>query len=213
MGRREHGLPDYGTIASSGNYAIPDLTTASRWLEAFDTSGSDRHDTKLELDASITNQVLDIISENGDSIPLICQRYFTSIDVWLTVISREDFEDQMSRLQAHPSSESALLLLCMQVVTCLPLQGNDARRYYFPAKWLFNTLSSDPKHSLRIVQAGLLLSLFEFGSDLVESAQVTIAVCSQLSSQLLLDPSVHRKDGVENTELGMTWWGISLMQT
>lgn len=82
---------------------------------------------------------------------------------------------------------------------------------YFDAKSLHSALSTSGRSSIEVIQAGLLLAVYEQGHGMVEGAQVTMAGCSRLAIKMM---GAERKLGVANiqdTEFGHLWWGVVIM--
>lgn len=114
-------------------------------------------------------------------------------------------------MRSNNNVELANLLLSMYLVTRTPgelLSTNDMKSsLYFESKTLHTFLASSGSSSIEIVQAGLLISLYEQGHGMVEAAQITTAVCMRIATKT---KALHRENspGIQNTEFGRLWWGL-----
>lgn len=132
------------------------------------------------LSASVAVEVLNLIVANGEPIPSMTATYFRTIGGWLPILNPEQIE---SGLRFEASLDFATLLLCMRLVTLMPGShgGPEAMKNqtYFQTKALFSLRSSSGELSLEIVQAGILLCLYEIGHGMSDAAQVSISVVSR----------------------------------
>jgi hypothetical protein len=160
----------------------------------------------------ICDQVLAQLIGLGESIPSIIATYFRTIDVWLPVISQSRIQKAFRNLSAAPSTDLGALLLCMYLITRVPGQdpGTMACSVYLRAKSLYSCQASMGKGSVEIVQAGLLLALYEQGHGLLEAAQMSMAMTWRLGRRMVV-ASKRAGLGIFDTELGNLWWGVLVL--
>jgi hypothetical protein len=100
----------------------------------------------------------------------------------------------------------------MFLIIRTPLHGlNMKDSTYFEAKCLVSTQISSGKTVIEVVQAGLLLSIYEQCHGMIQAAQITMAGCSRLGYKMV---GAYRKTGdmnIQNTELGRLWWGVVIV--
>ncbi|KAK2630098.1 hypothetical protein QTJ16_000918 [Diplocarpon rosae] len=187
---------------------FPQLQSTSKLMHAL----SDDCSKSFRLEASIPTQVLNIIISNGDGVPSITSTYFRTIDVWLPVISADCCIQRLERITQDNNVELAGLLLCMFLVTRPPGNDSDVRdmqtALYYETKTLYTFLVSSGKSSIEIIQAGLLLGLYEIGHGITEASQITMAVCLRMAMKMKAVQFRNNSANIQNTEFGRLWWGI-----
>lgn len=163
---------------------------------------------------NISEHILDFLFENGESIPSVTATYFRTIDVWLPVISRERIQMEFEHIKAANTSELAILLLSMYLITRVHTSNDRSTMdtpLYREAKALHSMQASSGESGIETVQAGLLLCLYEHGHGMFEAAQLSMATTSRLGMRIL---NANRRQGVEHiqdTEVGHLWWGIEIL--
>jgi hypothetical protein len=192
---------------STTTNSLPDLALASR-LQAALSDG-------YTGPANIASQVFSILTSNGDSVPSAIFSYFQTIDTWLPILSEEHIRKRLEYNNGSPSVEFACLLLCIYLVARNPDNitcGNGMpSSTYLKTRSLHSALSSSGRKSIEIIQASLLLAVYELGYGMVDAALFTMAGCSRLAIAMM---GTQRKLGVINiqdTEFGRLWWGIIIM--
>jgi hypothetical protein len=169
--------------------------------------------TNKKLGSDIPAQVLGILIANGEGVPSVASTYFRTIDVWLPIIAPNECTKRLETISADQNIELACLLLCMYLIIQAPSTGDCGSEMqsstYFQAKTLHTTLIAAGKNSLEIIQAGVLVSLYEQGHGMIEAAQLTIAVCIRMATKAKI--ALRSKAGMQNTEFGRLWWGILIL--
>lgn len=164
------------------------------------------------FEGDIAGQVLEILNANGEDISSVMSNYFRTIDTWLPIISQERIEKRLETIVPNPNVELATLLLCMYLIVRTPDAGRNMQdSTYYDAKSLVSMQISSGKTAIEIIQAGLLLSVYEQCHGMVQAAQITMAGCSRLGLKMI---GAYRKTGdkdIQNTELGRLWWGIVIV--
>jgi len=160
-------------------------------------------------------QILDIIVAHGESIPSVIATYYRTIDVWLPIISRDRLTEQLDNIRTNPSSDSPLLLLCMYMIAKFPGDivdmGQMRTSLYLQAKSLHSLHISVAKLSIELIQAGVLLCLYEQGHGMVDIAQMTIAATSRMGIKMTNAEKEAGTEDIQETELGRVWWSVVIM--
>ena len=164
----------------------------------------------------VLTEILEIIARNGESVPSVVATYSRTVDFWLPIISRETLMHRLNNLSTRPTADLALLLLCLHLLNYLPSQSSQQRAEenadYIVAKGLHSALVSSGFDSLQLVQASLMMALLEYGSGLLEKAQLSIALCSKLGRKMIRQQQqLVGGDGIQDTEEGRLWWSIVVM--
>lgn len=143
--------------------------------------------------------------------------YFGTINTWFTVIERASFEERMGRLWAEPSAETALLALCMHLIIRPPEEHpmmSMQNSPYHSVKTLCGIVAAKTPLSVSVVQANLLVCLYELGHLMPQQAYLTLGTCSTIVRAFgWLDESFWRQEQwiVRPGELklcSLLWWSM-----
>lgn len=184
------------------------LKIASRLLQDVSVTSKTNQDK-----SNITSEVLSILRSRGEDPASVARVYFRTIDVWLPIISPAECLKRLETLTTIYNNELACLILCMHLVT----QSSDTSEnvseiqtiLYFQAKTLYSAFTSTGNWAMDIIQAGVLISLYEQGHDMADAAQLTLAAC--VRSAIRVKASLRSGVTVQNTEFGRLWWGILIL--
>lgn len=195
--------------SSASGRSISELLASANFLASFPPG---QPSFTLGFEEGLASQVLEILNANGEDPVSVKLKYFTTIDTWLPVLSQEGITRSLETMVPNPSVELATLLLCMFLIIRTPDTGQNMQdSVYSDAKALVSMQMSSGKTAIEIVQAGLLLSVYEQCQGMTQAAQITMAGCSTLG---LKGIRAHRKTGdddLQNTEMGHLWWGIVII--
>jgi hypothetical protein len=164
------------------------------------------------FEGDIAGQVLEILNANGQDVTSVMSSYFRTIDTWLPIISQERIEKRLETIVPNPNVQLATLLLCMCLIVRTPDSGRNMQdSTYFDAKSLVSMQMSSGKSAIEVIQAGLLLCIYEQCHGMVQAAQITMAGCSRLGFKMMATSRKNGDKDIQNTELGRLWWGIVIV--
>ncbi|KAH8816981.1 hypothetical protein F5884DRAFT_853411 [Xylogone sp. PMI_703] len=162
-----------------------------------------------------------IFSTVGVTVPEVVTTYFTTVHQWLPMISRIRFYRSLNQLQSQSPADLSLLILCMYLITRLPapqIRTHDMQNsLYLTTKRLFLLFQSWPIPSLRLIQAGVLVSAYEIGHDMIDAAFLTIGMCIRMGQVLGIDNyPENAANSVDDAfcakkEEVCTWWATILV--
>lgn len=139
--------------------------------------------------------------------------YFRTIDVWLPIISPQKCIDRLETLNSDNNPELSNLLLAMYLVTRQPGNSSNIREMqspvYFEAKTLLAALTSSGNSAIEVIQAGVLLSLYEQGHGMIDVAQLTMSVCTRMAMKMKV--ALRAATEIQNTDFGRLWWGLVIL--
>ncbi|GJN80245.1 hypothetical protein PLIIFM63780_003770 [Purpureocillium lilacinum] len=161
--------------------------------------------------------------------------YFQTVHPWFSILRQDKFEEALLRLQYagvqsergyHDTNSSPqddayeLLIICMHLLTTTAhTHGDDdiiVNPLYQNAKQRFASVSylSDP--TLEWIQAGLLISLFEFGNGKTKLAYRSLSETATLARLAGVNPGQYQKDlhsefDVDAECRRALWWGIFIL--
>lgn len=133
-------------------------------------------------------------------------------------ISKKRFYDIHLRTLPPSQPDVVLLLLCLKLITSFPpARPRDARTpLYCAAKHFYLDLECEGAFSIVIVQAGVLLALYEIGHGIYPAAFLTIGACARYAHALGINVSKTVKSRrvltlVEAEERRRVWWAIVIL--
>jgi Fungal Zn(2)-Cys(6) binuclear cluster domain len=200
---------------------VQDSNSISNWpasanflatfLKQYQEKGSP---ASLDIHTSTMKEVLRIIVDNGATIPTLFNEYFRTIGIWLPAIVSE--KALYKRLQSEPSSEIALLLLSIFLVVQVPDRSNTKKDFpqttiYFAANSLHSALVGAGARSLEVVQASVMILLYETGHGMLDQARTSAAFCSQFGMRLLSKRKYQQTGTVDDTDGEKLCWCIMML--
>jgi len=181
-------------------------------------------------------EVHGIIRATGQFVDDISARYFQAFHRHLPVISRTRFYNSLITLGAAPAADFSVLLLTICLITHAPAlgyqSGHGATRsveqqsLYLTARSLFAQVQVSCSPSVRLIQAGLLLAVYEYTHGRPDDAFVTIASSARMAyaarihardrhQTQMTDTAGHNADTdllLQAEEAANTWWGIVICE-
>jgi hypothetical protein len=182
--------------------------------------------------------VFRVMSASRTSVEAVTKAYFDYTHKWLPIISPERFEEEINKFKDfRPTSGFLLTLLAMHLIVTPPSQHPPANslsespwyracKYYFGV-WtgfaeLYHSESDGPPPDmvlcLDVIQAGMLIALFEHTQCVPNRALVTLGFCARIAYALELDEVVAQQKTrdigsmtLEEEEIVQTWWGLILL--
>lgn len=182
---------------------------------------------QANLDGLINLQLCHVIHVSGLQPVEIARRFFRSFHQWLPIISTTGFRDTSSRFgRGVPPADFSLLLLCMYLMTLQP--GGEFRTsqsqmvrpsdLYFAAKLFLSHIQAVTCSSVALVQASILIAIYEYACGMANAAFVTAGGAARLASILGLhkaasDPcEAQCYSELAEQERRNVWWGIVVLE-
>ncbi|KAL3492293.1 fungal-specific transcription factor domain-containing protein [Aspergillus germanicus] len=171
----------------------------------------------LNIDRFFGGLVMTTMVEQNQSLAGALDSYFGNIHPWLPVLHEQTFRTKAYHLGTSPEAEVALIFLAILLV--LEPQrahiGKESQLYNL-CRYLFSFLQMSRSPSLELVQAGLLLAVYELGSGLSQAASLTIGTCARVGYVLRLNVDDPRlPDGhvpwVRSEEQRRVWLGVYMV--
>ncbi len=153
-----------------------------------------------------------------NEIRATASKFFTRIHPWMPFVSKK----RLYELYLHSSFQSrpdiVLLLLSIKVIITLPShnQGNPRTSLYYSVKQLYFEVENSSNFSILVLQAGVLLSLYELGHAIYPAAFLSIGSCARYAHALGIDGGNNLNTTrvltlVEVEERRRTWWAIVIL--
>lgn len=154
-------------------------------------------------------------------IRTIAYTFFDSIHWWMPIISKRGFFAHLLNPLSQRRSELSLLIICMQLYCepdLSPGTGTlDVNAFYHHAKRLHFEMEASGVLSLRVLQAGILIALYELGQAIYPAAYLTVGSCARYATAIgvdkLRDDETSSSYGNTRTlseveERRRAWWTI-----
>jgi hypothetical protein len=160
-----------------------------------------------------------IIETRKTSLDQIRHKYFRNYS-WLPIISERRIMNGSRMIQNGGSSAASLILVfSVLLVTTNPFDDEAGispieTHLYLTTKYQFSLCTSLSYPSIELVQAGILIAVYEYSQGAADMAYVTIGTCARLSSLLGLHKAVscpsNTTEEIQNMveEENCTWWAI-----
>ena len=182
------------------------------------------------LEDSIYRQVHQIIRETGQFVDDITARYFQGFHCYLPIISRTRFHRNLITLGTTPCGGFSVLLLSICLITSSPKLGRrtrsannprpaDTQALHLATKSLFSRVQGASPASVPLIQAGILLAVYEYAHGRPDEAFTSIASCARMGYAARMHasnpPSSNHIDTdayLQAEEIANTWWGIIICE-
>lgn len=151
-----------------------------------------------------------------DAIRITAERFFGHIHRWMPFISKKRFYDLYLQPSFRTRSDVVLLLLAMKLITAFPPVGpRSPRTALYHATKHFYVVVEDSL-SILVLQAGLLVALYELGHGIYPAAFLSIGACARYAYALGINVSqtVFTKRVitlVEVEERRRVWWALVVL--
>lgn len=132
---------------------------------------------------SYTHRSLFEVLESHPNVDYFVSRYFEDVNTWFAIVDRSVFETQLKEFWIKPSAQIGALVLCMHLITrqhTNPIVGM-SDSLYLHAKLMLSAVQSKTTFSIPMLQAQLLLALYESSHSMPQQAYMTVGNCCQIS--------------------------------
>ncbi len=210
----------------------------------------------LGLGLALSLQVHRIIRSTGRFVDDVTARYFQGVHRHLPFVSRARFHDSLIRLgggraaAGPPDADFSVLLLAICLVTYCPSPDGvpgqtqherqpqqtanpqtppppSRQSLHLAAQSLFSQVRATFPPSVRLVQTGLLLALYEYAHGRPDDALASVACCARMAYAARLhvpwrqpsqttgdEPGSHLPADalLQAAEAANTWWGVVICE-
>jgi len=133
---------------------------------------------------SFASRCLSDIMGHRQGVEHVVASYFSGINTWFTIIERASFDASLEEMWKKPSAETAALVLCMRLIVRAPTPNSVAGMgdsLYLSAKTMLNLVQTKVALSMPMLQAELLVGMYEFSHSMPQQAYMTIGRCFQIT--------------------------------
>jgi hypothetical protein len=133
---------------------------------------------------SFSCRCLSDILGHRQGVEHVVASYFSGVNTWFTVVERATFDASLEEMWKTPSAETAVLVLCMRLIIRSPMSNSVAGMadsLYLSAKTMLNLVQSKVALSMPLLQAELLVAMYEFSHAMPQQAYMTVGRCFQIT--------------------------------
>lgn len=190
----------------------------------------------LSSEANLYLEVHRLIRATGKFVDDISARYFHGLHRYLPIVSRTRFHSRLLTARETPSAGFSVLLLTICLVASSPEpqpypveEGAakslapaevDRRSLYLTTRSLFAQVQALFPPSIHLVQAGILLALYEYACGDADKAFTSVASCARMAyttgiAATSMSATLKNSDAdvqLQEAEEGNTWWGLVICE-
>ncbi|KXX73342.1 Oleate activated transcription factor 3 [Madurella mycetomatis] len=166
-----------------------------------------------DIDSFALTTVMDILDDRR-GVERAVASYFGGVNTWFTIIEQARFEKQLSETLQKPSAEICILVLCMSMIARSPdpnsVSGMGDSSYH-TAKALLSLVQSNAPMSTQLLQAELLVAMYEFSHGNPQQTYLTLGRCVQMTRAFGWHDKRFWSGGRHPRELklcSILWWAI-----
>ncbi|AEO70175.1 85e784a5-aa62-49f1-8cce-aec5911353d2 [Thermothielavioides terrestris] len=110
-------------------------------------------------------------------------QYFAGVNSWFTIVERASFEERLEAAWAKLPAEDSILALCMALIARPPNQrpSKIGDTVYLSTKAILSLVQCKVPMSVPLLQAELLVALYEFSQSMPQQAYLTLGRCLQMT--------------------------------
>ncbi|KAL6806847.1 hypothetical protein GGI42DRAFT_366619 [Trichoderma sp. SZMC 28013] len=182
------------------------------------------HQARLDL----PRPQLSLIQRPHDAsdIHKISSTYFETVHWWMPIVSKKGFFAKLLNPLQHSRAELYLLVTAMKLICSqadMPAPGDDSNHIvaYKRVKQMYFEMETSGNLSLRVLQAGILIALYETGHAIYPAAYLSVGACVRYGIALGIDKLVLESDvtheglqmytQTEVEEQRRVWWALLLL--
>ncbi|QLI64666.1 Transcription factor [Metarhizium brunneum] len=167
----------------------------------------------LEVESLVTDDVEALVGDVQD-IQATAQFFFETVHTWMPIVSKVGFSQSLIRRMTHQRAEFFLLVLSMKL--CSSRVTNARTNLYRTARQLHADMERSGTLSLLVLQAGILIALYEMGHGLYPDAYLSVAQCARYGTALGVDKTIVSRDLAATKvpdleEARRVWWSILVL--
>lgn len=171
------------------------------------------------IDMAIYRQARRIIEMTGQVFDEFTALFFEGLHNHLPIINQKNFNEQQIAIGPFPTPGYSILMLSICLLTYYPDLVPEfphpigRQALYLAVKSLFAQVQGFTSPSVNLIQAGILLALYEYSNGRPDDAFVSINSCSRMGYAAFLhcEQSTVLPE-LEEDEAANTWWGIIICE-
>lgn len=123
---------------------------------------------------------------DGTAVQAVINDYFETVHTWMPVVSKKRLTRNMLNPMWEAGPDLALLFLCMKLMITRPQDGleNAYNPMYVAAKRFVSLMEANGMVSLMVLQAYILVALYEIGQSIYPAAWMTVGASARYGQLL-----------------------------
>ncbi|KAH8124895.1 hypothetical protein ACSS6W_005137 [Trichoderma asperelloides] len=174
--------------------------------------------SRLEVVAStldVGGEVYQLLQSHPGEIYGASQCYFDNIHKWMPIMSRKLFYRRLTEFSKTKRPDFAILLLCILLSIHYPTSSTAQEPLYRAVRSIYWYLNATIDASLEMIQAGILLSCYEYGFGMHKECYKSIGLCVRMGHWMDLhnanppsDTLQSSDEWIEAAERCNIWWAL-----
>ncbi|PSR79668.1 hypothetical protein BD289DRAFT_375250, partial [Coniella lustricola] len=209
----------YGNLSVTGSYAVHPFI-GSQHSPVISPALFEPLETTENVHNYVSRSLAHMI---GDQMTAksVANHYFGTINAWFTIIENTSFEERLDRMWIEPSAETGLLIICMLLIVRSPEETTVVSMQsslYYSVKTLWGIVAAKTPLSISVLQASLLICLYEIGHLMPQQAYLTLSTCvSIVRAFRWLDETFWAQDqwilrAKELKLCSILWWAMVFLE-
>ncbi|OIW30534.1 hypothetical protein CONLIGDRAFT_630509 [Coniochaeta ligniaria NRRL 30616] len=171
---------------------------------------------KPPIPTEVTTQIGDV-----SSIRDMATTFFKTVHVWMPIISKKRFFIHALNPLSQRGPDRSLLILCMKLCCTPPSNDNDDGRspIYRAAKRFHFEVEAAGVLSIHVLQATLLIAIYEMGHGIYPAAFLTVGACARYGMALgihslnqdSVEDEERQRPWMDSEEVRRAWWAVMVL--
>ncbi|KAL6900372.1 hypothetical protein GGI43DRAFT_383849 [Trichoderma evansii] len=165
------------------------------------------------MDVAVTDEISELVGGVLD-IQAASDRFFKSVHMWMPIISKPRFSSTLLSRLTYKRAELYLLVLSMKL--CSTRGPTLDTALYETVKLFHFKLQTSGVLSVLVLQASVLIALYELGHAIYPGAFLSVGSCARYAVALGVDKSIlssstSKTQWIEEEECRRIWWAILVL--
>ena len=160
----------------------------------------------------ISSEVAELVG-GVQNIHAVSHYFFKTVHLWMPILSKIGFSQLLARRMAQEKAELYVLVLAMKLLSSRVTVGRS--RTYQVVRQLHTEIVLSGVMSLQVLQAGILIALYEMGHALYPNAYISIAQCARYGTALGVDATIQTRRTTsawsDLEEPRRAWWAVLVL--
>ncbi|KAL7954087.1 hypothetical protein V8C34DRAFT_295430 [Trichoderma compactum] len=164
---------------------------------------------------NVGEEVYQLLQSHPGEIYRALSLYFDNVHKWIPIMSQKLFYSRMTDFSKTKRPDFAILLLSILLSIHCPATGTAPEPLYKATRSIFWSVNATIDASLEMIQAGVLLSCYEYGFGMYKECYKTIGVSARMGHWMELQgekpPSDHLRysdEWIRVAERCNVWWAL-----
>jgi hypothetical protein len=167
----------------------------------------------VNADVEVTEEIAQLVGSILD-IQATSDQFFKSVHMWMPIISKPQFSRNLLNRLTYKRAELFLLVLSMKL-SCS--RGTAVNTPLYEIVKLFHfKLENSGVLSVLVLQAAILIALYELGHSIYPAAYLSVGSCARYGTALGIEKSILSSSDtqyqwIEEEESRRIWWSILVL--